>query len=325
MRRAAGLLADYGALLILASLSLYFAAATPGHVFLSTRNLVNVAHQVSANLLLAIGLTFVILTGGIDLSVGSLLALGAVLSADCALRLADSGSAGICAAVLLAAGVGGLLGGWNGLLITRLRAAPFIATLAMLAIARGAALKYTEARPISGLPDRFNALGGGAAGELLGIPPAVWVAGLLLLAAHVVVVRTAFGRLVCALGSNEEAARLAGVDTRNVKLAVYAISGALAGLAGVFLAARVNSGDPLLGVGAELNAITAVVLGGTALSGGRGSMLGTLLGALVMGVLDNGLALQGVQEFDKQMLGGGALLLAIVMDRLKARYLLAQR
>lgn len=311
------LFADYGILLILLLLCAYFTAVTRGHLFLSPRNLVNISQQVSVNLTLAIGLTFVILSGGIDLSVGATLAVGAVLSASLATRLPPS--VGVPVGIAAAMGAGLLMGAWNGLLITRFRAAPFIATLAWLAIARGGALKYTEARPISSLPESFTRLGGGAAGEILHLPLPVWITLLLLLAGHLILSRTRFGRQVYAVGGSEEAARLSGVRVHRVKMVVYMISATLAALAGVLLAARVHSGDPTLGVGFELNAIAAVVLGGTSLAGGRGGLPGTLLGALVIGVLDNGLSLQGVQEFDKQMLSGVALLLAILLDRLKGR------
>lgn len=320
-------LADYGILLILAALGIYFTVVTRDHIFISPRNLLNISQQVAVNMVLAIGLTFVILSGGIDLSVGAVLAVGAVFSTTIVTQGLTVGGVTVIphlappmavpvavAATLL---LGALMGAWNGLLITRLGAAPFIATLAWLAIARGGALKFTQARPISGLPEEFTRLGGGATGEILRVPLSVWIMGLLFLAGHLLLTRTRFGRQVYAVGGNEEAARLSGVAVRRIKMAVYTLSAMLASLAGVLLAARVNSGDPTLGVGFELNAIAAVVLGGTSLSGGRGSMIGTLLGALVIGVLDNGLSLQGVQEFDKQVLSGAALLLAILLDRLK--------
>lgn len=317
MGRYRRVLADYGILLILVVLCGYFAAVTRSHVFLTPRNLLNVTQQIAVNGILAIGLTFVIISGGIDLSVGSVLAVGGVLSAYLALHM---GPVGVPLGILVALAAGALMGGWNGFLITRLGAAPFIATLAWLAIARGGALKFTQAQPIGNLPDAFTRLGGGIGGSLIGIPIPVWVMLLLFAGAHLILTRTPFGRHVYAVGGSEEAARLSGVAVNRVKVAVYTLSAALSALGGVLLAARVNSGDPNLGVGFELNAIAAVVLGGTSLAGGRGSIPGTLLGALVIGVLDNGLSLLGVQEFDRQMLSGVALLIAILLDRLKRRW-----
>ncbi len=302
----------YGVLLILLGLCIYFGAVSRDHIFLTKRNLLNIGQQISVNGVLAVGLTLVILSGGIDLSVGSVLAAGAVAAAAAATH---APGAALLAGILAGVAAGLAAGAINAAVITRLRAAPFIATLAMLAIARAAALKVTQARPITGLPDAFTRLGGGAAGEPLGIPLPVWITGALFLAAHLLLSRTELGRRIYAVGGSEEAARLSGVRVDRVKAAVYVTCGALAGLAGAILAARVSSGDPTLGIGFELNAIAAVVLGGTSLAGGRGGMPGTLLGALVIGVLDNGLSLLGVQEFDKQLLSGGMLLFAVLLDR----------
>jgi ribose/xylose/arabinose/galactoside ABC-type transport system permease subunit len=311
---------------------IYFAATTSG--FASGENLLNVLNQNFAYMILGIGMTLVILAGGIDLSVGSLVAMCGVVATSVLVRggvaVDDSGEivrllpAGAGLGVALAAGVlvaltaGAAVGAFNGWMVTRLAVPPFIATLAWFMTARGLAYKLCAARPIGDLPPAFVWLGQGRLGPVR-FPVLVAVALAALM--HVVLTRTVFGRRVVATGGNAEAARLSGISVRRVQLYVYALNGLLAGLCGILLAARLQAGDPKVGTQPplELGAITAAVLGGASLSGGKGSIGGTIFGALFMGLLDNGLALQGMQYFDQLVVKGAVLLLAVVFDQLKDR------
>ena len=275
--------------------------------FLTVSNLLNIARQVSINAVIAAGMTFVILTGGIDLSVGSVLAVsGAVI--------AGLLSAGRPLLVGIGAGlaVGAALGLLDGLVITRGKVQPFIATLGMLTIGRGLTLVYTDGRPITGLPDAFVWLG---AGEVSRIPVPVVIMILVSLISYGILTQTVFGRYVYAIGGNEEAARLSGVDVATHKTLVYVISGVLSAVSAVILTARLNSAQPTAGVGFELDAIAAVVLGGTTLAGGEGSVSGTLLGAFIIGVINNGLNLLNVNPFYQQVVKGAVILLAVLLDR----------
>ncbi len=275
--------------------------------FLTVSNLLNIARQVSINAVIAAGMTFVILTGGIDLSVGSVLAVsGAVI--------AGLLSAGRPLLVGIGAGlaVGAALGLLDGLVITRGKVQPFIATLGMLTIGRGLTLVYTDGRPITGLPDAFVWLG---AGEVSRIPVPVVIMILVSLISYGILTQTVFGRYVYAIGGNEEAARLSGVDVATHKTLVYVISGVLSAVSAVILTARLNSAQPTAGVGFELDAIAAVVLGGTTLAGGEGSISGTLLGAFIIGVINNGLNLLNVNPFYQQVVKGAVILLAVLLDR----------
>ncbi len=274
--------------------------------FLTPDNLANVLLQSAINAVLAAGMTFVILTGGIDLSVGSVLALsGMVLG-----RLLQSGVPWP-AAVLLGLLVGALLGLVNGLLITRGKLPPFIATLGMMSAARGLALVFSGGRPESGFEPGFLALGEG--------PALLALMGVVYALAWLTLQRTVFGRSVYAVGGNEQAAWLSGIDTAAVKSLVYVLSGLLAGLAAAMLTARLNSAQPIAGVMYELDAIAAVVIGGTSLAGGQGSVLGTLLGALIMSVLRNGLNLLEVSADMQQVVIGVVIILAVLLDRSRAQ------
>jgi len=247
----------------------------------------------------------VILTGGIDLSVGSVVGLAGVLSADALVR-----GAALPAGVAVGLSGGVLVGTVNGLAVTKLRVPPFIVTLAMMLIVRGAAYKYTNARTISGLPPAFAALSQGA------LAAAIMAAVFAL--AWVVLMRTPFGRHVYATGGNPEAAWLAGIRVQRVLLAVYALCGLCAGLAGILVASRLNAGYPKAGEFYELDAVTAVVVGGTSLFGGRGSVWGTLAGAFFIGILNNGLNLFHVETYDQLMVKGVVLLAAASLDRWRA-------
>lgn len=270
--------------------------------FFTPANLVNVLRQNAFIAILAAGMTFVILTGGIDLSVGSVVGLSGVVCAG----LLASGAGG-AVSVLAGLGVGLAAGTINGLAVTALRVPAFVVTLAMMLVVRGAAFKYTDARTITGLPEGFGTLSGGAAASLVMV--AVFVV------AWIVLTRTAFGRHVHAVGGNLQAAWLAGVRVTRVQLSVFAISGFAAGLAGVLVASRLNAGYPRAGEYYELDAIAAVVVGGTSLFGGRGSIWGTLAGAFFIGILNNALNLFHVSTYDQLIVKGAVLLVAASLDR----------
>lgn len=307
MRRHVGLVKRYGILIGFLVFCAWLAHATDG-VFVQPNNLLNVARQISFNAILAAGMTFTIISGGIDLSVGSVLALAAVgVASMCAQGVPVIG------AIAGGVGIGAALGAFNAFFITRFRIPPFIATLAMMTIARGSALVYSGGIPISDLPDAYRALG---TGYLLGVPVPVWMMGLTYTACWVLLERTRFGRSVLAIGGNEAAARLSGIRVERVKTAIYVLTAALAAFAGILLSARLGSGDPKLGEGYELNAIAAVVLGGTSLSGGKGKLQGTFFGALIIGVLDNGLILMGVSAFYQMIVKGLVILGAVLLDQM---------
>ncbi|MBA4710004.1 ABC transporter permease [Aquitalea aquatica] len=277
--------------------------------FLTVANLLNVMRQVSINALIAFGMTLVILLGGIDLSVGSILALSSVAIAT----LIQAGVNPLLATLLGVLG-GGLMGLFNGLVISKGKVAPFIATLASMTILRGLALVVSGGSPITGFnSDLFSMLGGGYVAGLVPIP-VVWMLIMFGLFAFLLK-KTVFGRHVYATGGNEEAARLSGVKVDQIKLWVYTLSGAMSAMAGVVLTSRLNSAQPTAGSGYELDAIAAVVLGGTSLTGGRGWIFGTLMGALLIGVLNNGLNLLGVSSFYQQVIKGVVILLAVLIDR----------
>jgi ribose/xylose/arabinose/galactoside ABC-type transport system permease subunit len=279
--------------------------------FLSVSNLRNVLEQTAINAVVAVGMTFVVISGGIDLSVGSVVAFSGVL-------LASALAAGAPVPVAIAAGLAAsaLCGLANGLLVTRGRLPPFIATLGMMSVARGAALVFTEGRPVSGFEAGFRSL---ATERVLGLPAPVLVVAVSYVAAHLLLTRTRFGRYVYAIGGNEEATRLSGVAVRFHKTMVYALCGATSGLAAVLLTARLNSAQPIAGMMYELDAIAATVIGGTSLLGGSGSLGGTLVGALIMGVLRNGLNLLGVSSYLQQIVIGGVIIVAVLVDSLLKR------
>ncbi|WP_091774018.1 ABC transporter permease subunit [Piscibacillus halophilus] len=280
--------------------------------FLDLDNLFNVLRQISIIALLAFGMTFVILTGGIDLSVGSTLALAGALTAG----FMASGIDPILA-VLLGVIAGAVMGAFNGVIIAKGNVAPFIATLATMTIFRGLTLVYTDGRPITGFTDSvaFDMIG---KGYFFGIPVPVIMMFVIFAILLFVLKKTVFGRHVYALGGNEEASILSGVKVNRVKIWVYSLTGALSALAGIILTSRLGSAAPNAGFTYELDAIAAVVLGGTSLSGGRGWIFGTLIGALIIGVLNNGLNLLGVSSNYQQIVKGGVILLAVLLDRQKS-------
>lgn len=276
--------------------------------FFSVSNILNVLRQVAVVAILAVGMTFVILTGGIDLSVGAVMALAGTLAAGLMVHFGLPGSVGLLAGIVVAIG----LGLFNGLLVAWGRMPAIIVTLATMGIARGAGLIYSGGYPISGLPSWISWFGVGR----IGIIPVPVIAMLIIyVLAWLLLERTPFGRHVYAIGGNETAAKLSGVKTGRIKLAVYAISGLTSGLAAIILTGRLMSGQPNAGVGFELDAIAAVVLGGTAIAGGRGLIFGTLIGAVLLGILNNGLNLMGINPYLQDIIRGFIILLAIYIAR----------
>ncbi len=273
--------------------------------FLTPGNISNVLRISAINAVISVGMTFVILTAGIDLSVGSVAALSAVVAAT---AIQSLGSAPL--AILIGLAVGLVVGAANGVLTIALRIPPFITTLGMLTIARGLALVFTHGQPITGFPDDFRALGAGAVGP---IPMPVIVAAIVFGLGHFVLTRTTFGRFVYAFGNNPEAARLSGINTTRIQITVYAVTGLLAALAGILLIGRLDSAAPTLGVGYEFDSITAVVVGGTSLFGGEGGLAGTLLGVLIIGVINNGLNLLNINALWEQVVKGAVIALALLL------------
>jgi ribose transport system permease protein len=277
--------------------------------FRTVGNLLDVMRQVSINAVISFGMTLTILLGGIDLSVGSVLAVSSVLTA-----LLMKGGHGAVLAATIGLVAGALMGSLNGVVIAKGKVAPFIATLGTMTLLRGIALVLSKGSPISNFGnDFFSLLGGGYLIHLIPLP-VIWMLIIFTLF-WFLLAKTVFGRHVYATGGNSEAARLSGVKTDRVQILVYTISGAMAAVAGVILASRLDSAQPTAGAGYELDAITAVVLGGTSLSGGRGWIFGTLVGALLIGVLNNGLNLIGVSAFYQQVAKGAVILIAVLLDR----------
>lgn len=276
--------------------------------FFSVSNLFNVLRQVSIVAVLAVGMSFVILTGGIDLSVGAVMALVGTVSAGLIVHSGLPAGAALPLGLLLGLAIGLA----NGFLVAWGRMPAIIVTLASMGMARGLALIYSGGYPISGIPSWIAWFGIGRVGI---VPVPVIIMVVIYALAFVLLQRTAFGRHVYALGGNELAAQLSGVKTRRVKLAVYAISGLTSSLAAVILTGRLMSGQPNAGIGFELDAIAAVVLGGTAIAGGRGLILGTLIGAILLGILNNGLNLMGINPYLQDVIKGGIILLAIYIGR----------
>ncbi|PMC58981.1 ABC transporter permease subunit [Dolosicoccus paucivorans] len=296
-----------GPLLALLVLVIVVTSLNPN--FVKPANILNLLRQVSVNALIAFGMTFVIITGGIDLSVGSILALASALAAG----MMAMGLSPVLV-IIISVLIGGLLGALNGLIITKGQVVPFIATLSTMAIYRGLTLVYTNGNPITGFDGgyAFKFLG---RGYLLGIPMPVVITAIVFLVLYLLLHKMTFGRKTFAIGGNEKAAFISGIHITKVKLAIYAISGAAASIAGLILTSRLNSAQPTAGVAFELDAIAAVVIGGTSMSGGKGRLFGTLVGALIIGTLNNGLNLLGVSSFYQQIVQGIVILIAVLLDR----------
>ncbi len=306
-------LSTYGIALALLLEVALFAALSP--FFFTAENLLNVTLQVSITAIIAAGMTFVILTGGIDLSVGSMVAFSGVVAA-LVLQSTLPFVLVVVLGFLAALGVGAASGWTAGWLVTRYRMAPFIVTLALMTVWRGAAFTVTEGRPVWGLAEGFSDI---ASARMLAIPLPTLLMAAVFVVAHVVLTSTRYGRAIVAVGGNREAARLAGVPVVRVLVSVYAISGLLSALSGFLLSSRMNSGQPNAGLMYELDVIAAVVVGGTSLSGGRGTIVGTLIGTLLIGVLRNGLNLLNVGSYVQQILVGLVIVGAVLLDRSQRR------
>lgn len=321
--RFSALAQDYSIAVVFIGIVVLFTVWTKG-LFIQPDNIVNVLRQTSINAIIATGMTFVIITGGIDLSVGSLVALVGVFSAQVLKALVPFLPVGLAIAVASLAGlaIGAVVGGFNGFTITRFKVPPFISTLAMWASARGVAFLLCGGRPVWNLPVEFNYIGRGYfLQQLFGpwIPIPVIIMLVVMFIAHTILTRTQTGRYVYAVGGNEEAARLSGINVRRVKWFVYILSGTTAGLGSLILTSRLASGQPAAGEMYELYAIAATVVGGTSLSGGKGTIPGTLIGALLIGTLNNGLNLAGVESYTQNVILGLVILGAVLIDQLRKR------
>ncbi len=289
--------------------------------FLTSANIWNIMRQISVNVCLSVGMTMVILTGGIDLSVGSILALSGAVTAGLLKNGIEIESLNIFirynpfGAALAGLFVGFLMGLFNGITITRFRVPPFVATLGMLTIGRGLTMLWTGGFPVTGL-GRFGYIG---TGWFLGIPMPVWISALIVGVATLIMKKTRFGRYTYAVGGNERAARLSGLNIERIKLAVYSITGVLSAVGGLVVTARLDSAQPNAGITYELDSIAAVVVGGTSLTGGRGSIPGTVIGALIIGVLNNGLVLLNISPFWQQIIKGFVIIFAVAIDRIREK------
>ena len=305
---------EYG--IFLAFLLLAFILSLSNEYFLTPGNISNVLLQTSINGVLAIGMTFVILTRGIDLSVGSVVALAGIVSASFATTSATAGIAGgpypFYVALAIGILVGLACGALVGLIVSRFAVPAFVATLGMLSAARGMTLIYGGGKPVPALTPEFRWIG---TGNILGIPMPVILLGVVFAVSWWVLTRTRFGRYIYAVGGNPHAAKTSGIDVTRMKFSVYMISGSLSGLAGMMLSARTGSALPQAGIAYELDAIAAVVIGGTSLSGGVGRVTGTLIGALIIGVMNNGLDLMGIQSYYQQVLKGALIVGAVMLDQ----------
>ena len=309
------LLREAGIGLALVLLCILFSIFAPR--FATVTNLTNIFTQISINTVIAVGMTFVILLGGIDLSVGSVLALATVVAGQTITKGIWPVPIAIVLAVLAAVGVGAACGLFNGFVTERWKIPSFIVTLGMLNIARGAALQISNSRTIFSFPQAFNAFG---TKTFFGVLPFIFiVAVVLVLLGRFILNRTVFGRMIYAIGNNEEAVRLSGHNPSAYKIAAFTLCGVTVGLAAIMYMLRLNIASPILGVGFELNAIAAVVIGGTSMSGGKGSMVGTFLGACIMGVLNNGLLLIGLGDFARQMVTGAIIILAVIIDTYRVK------
>ena len=308
------ILSEYGIMLAFLVLVVGLSFASP--YFLRTNNILNVLRQASINALLSIGMTYVILTGGIDLSVGSGLAFGGIVAAS----LASDAMSGTVYHPLLAASAGLLggvvLGAVNGLFVAKWRMPPFVVTLGMLSIARGFTFIYTDGMPVPRIDESFLFFGQGVP---MGVPFPVIILAIVFALSWVVLYKTRYGRYIYAVGGNEKSAKISGVNTRLIIFTVYVISGFLSALGGIILTARTTAGLPQAGLAYELDAIAAVVIGGTSLSGGQGSLTGTLTGALLIGVINNGLDLLGVSSYFQQVIKGAIIIGAVLLDSFRKK------
>jgi inositol transport system permease protein len=316
-----GIISKYGIFLIFAVMVLGASLLSPA--FLSSTNLINIVRQMSVVGLIALGVTGIIVSAGIDLSSGSVVGLTAVVAASLA-QSPDNSSAfypglhlPLIVSVVAACLVGALVGLINGSLIAKTRIPPFIATLGTFTAIRGVANLYTSGRPISDLTDDYDFIG---QGDVFGVPVPIIILVVMAVVTHILYAHTKFGKYIYAIGGNEQAARVSGINAARYKMLIYVYAGFLAGLAGVVVSSRIGSGQPGLGVGYELDAIAAAVIGGTSLSaGGIGTVAGTIVGALIIGVLNNTLDLMNVSAFWQQIVKGCIIVGAVILDQLKQR------
>lgn len=303
------LLIKYKSLIGLLILVIIVSVLSP--TFFTVSNLLNVFRQTSINAIIAAGMTFVILTGGIDLSVGSILAFSGAVAAS----MLASGSS-VIVATIVAVVIGAVSGFANGIVISKGKLQPFIATLATMTILRGLTLVFTDGKPVSiGASSNAISFGKIGGGQIAGIPTPAIIMVLAFALCFYILTQTKMGRYVYALGGNEEATKLSGLDTDKIKTYVYTISGILAAIAGVIVTARLYSAQPTAGSGYELDAIAAVVLGGTSLSGGQGTIIGTVIGALIIGILNNALNILDVSSYYQMIVKGIVILIAVLLDR----------
>lgn len=303
-------LRQYGIFIVFSIICLIISFISPQ--FLTVSNWTIIITQVSINALLAFGVTFVIITGGIDLSLGSIVAVAGVSAA----MLAHPDSYPVLVPVFAGLFAGLLTGAFNGFIITKSKIAPFIVTLGTMTIGRGLALILSNGRPVSNLSDSFVYIG---SGKIMGIPFLIIILILMFILCSVILNKTILGRYIYAVGGNEQAARASGINVIRVKMAVYSISGLLAGLAGILLTSRITTGQPNAGAGFELDAIAAVVIGGTSTTGGKGSITGTLIGVLLIGVINNSLDLLNVTSYYQQVVMGIIIIGAVVLDSLNQK------
>ncbi|USK65127.1 ABC transporter permease [Peribacillus frigoritolerans] len=305
-----GIWQKFGPLLALVLLFIVITVLNPS--FMEPNNILNLLRQTSINALIAFGMTFIILTGGIDLSVGSILALSSALMAGMMVSGLDP-----VLAILVGILLGAIMGVINGILVSKGKMAPFIVTLATMTIFRGLTLVYTDGKPITGIGDSvmFQMLG---RGYFLGVPVPAVVMIIAFMILWFLLHKTSFGRKTYAIGGNERASRISGIKVDRVKVAIYGLAGTMAAIAGAILTSRLNSAQPTAGQSYEMDAIAAVVLGGTSLSGGKGRLFGTLVGVLIIGTLNNGMNLLGVSSFYQQVVKGAVILIAVLLDRKKS-------
>lgn len=276
--------------------------------FLTPINLLNVAKQTSITAIIGVGMTFVLITGGIDLSVGSVMALAGTLAASTA--VADKGIP-LIVTLIVGMGIGSFCGLLNGIGVAYVGFPPFIMTLGMMTIARGSAMVYTNGIPIFGLSSTFNGI---TSGKLFGIPYLVYYMIVVFILGFIILNKTVFGRRIYAIGGNQEAARLSGVSVSKITVLVYVISGFLAGLAGILICSRITSGNATVAEGYEMNAISSAVIGGVSMSGGAGSVIGTIIGALILTIIQNSFDIMGVNSFYQDVIKGIIILLAVFLD-----------
>ena len=295
-----------GILWVMVALIIVMSMISP--TFFTSRNLINVAKQASITSIIGVGMTFVLITGGIDLSVGSVMALSGTLAASAAVA---EKNIPIAIVILIGAGIGTLCGLINGIGVSYVGFPPFIMTLGMMTIARGIPLVYTNGTPVFGLSEAFNTL---ANSRILGIPTLVYYMVIISVIGYIILSKTVLGRQIYGIGGNEEAARLSGVSVARLKMLVYVFSGFLAGIAGILICSRITSGNGTVAEGYEMNAISAAVIGGVSMTGGSGSVLGMVVGAMILTIIQNSFDIMGVNSFYQDIIKGIIILLAVFLD-----------